>query len=188
MKYRTLVLNADGRPLVVISWKRAIILLAEEIVQQLDFYPGKKIYDTKGRAYPIPAVVIKTKYVRRNYHNTPFNKKNIYIRDSLTCQYCGQKFPRSQLTLDHVIPRSKWTKAHGETPTCWENIVTACITCNSTKSNKTCEQAKMFPINTPIRPNYTELFLGISPWDRFPKEWEPYLQYSPLFKKIQEVV
>lgn len=183
--FRTLVLNADGRPLTIISWKRAITLLAEERVQQLDFYAGHKIHDTKGRAYPVPAVVMKTQYVRRDYRHAPFCKKNVFLRDDLTCQYCGDKCEVRDLTFDHVVPRSKWDKSKGS-PTCWENIVTSCVWCNRVKGDKSCEQAKMFPINKPTRPDHGELFLGISPWkDKIPKEWTPYLQYLPRFKSLQ---
>lgn len=184
--FRTLVLNADGRPLTIVSWKRAIILLAEGRVQQIDFYAGHKIHDTKGRAYPIPAVVLKNQYVKRDYRHAPFCKKNIFLRDSLTCQYCGIRYEPKELTFDHVIPRSKWNREKDGTPTCWENIVTCCLWCNRKKSNQTCEQARMYPITKPIRPDYGELFLGLSPWrDKIPREWIPYLRYLPLFKGLQ---
>lgn len=184
-RFRTLVLNTDGIPLAIVSWKRAIILLFDERVQQLDFYAGYKVHDGKGRGYPIPAVVMRKKYIRRDYRFAPFSKKNVFIRDHLTCQYCGNIFGPRELTFDHVIPRSKWRKEWGA-PTCWENIVTCCIPCNRKKDNKACEQAKMFPIMPPIRPNYTEFFLGLTPWKSdIPPEWGPYLQNLPLFRGLK---
>ena len=184
MNYRTLVLNADYRPLTVVSWKRAIVLIADDKATMLDFYAGKKIHDTKGRAYAVPAVILKNSYVKRNYSHAPFNRKNVLLRDSLVCQYCGTTFPASKLTFDHVIPKSRWNKDNGS-PTVWENIVACCLPCNSRKGNKTCRQAGMEPINKPVRPAYGELFLGLSPFrDRVPTEWAPYLRDLPLFKRI----
>lgn len=157
--------------------------MMEGRVQQLDFYANQKIHDGKGRAYPVPAVVMKMKYVRRDYRHAPFCKKNIFLRDELTCQYCGVKFQPKELTFDHVIPRSKWTESG--TPTCWENIVTCCLECNRKKANKTCEQARMFPIRKPVKPENGELFLGLSPWrEKIPPEWTLYLKHLPLFRGL----
>lgn len=181
---RTLVLNADYLPLTIVSWQRAIVLLMEEKVYQLDFYQNEKIRDGHGRCYPVPAVVAKKEYVKRDTRFAPFCKKNVFIRDKLICAYCNKKFVPHELTFDHVIPRSKWDASSG-TPTCWENIVTCCLWCNRKKANKTCDEAKMFPIVKPSRPDYGELFLELSPWrENIPKEWMPYLQYLPMFKGI----
>jgi len=185
---KTLVLNADGMPLTVVSWKRAIRLVYEDRVHQIDFYANIKIHDGKGRAYPVPAVVMKREYIRRNYTYAPFSKKNIFIRDQLCCQYCGWKYEPRHLTLDHVIPKSRWDKVRGLS-TCWENIVACCQSCNKKKDNKTCEESGMFPINMPVRPAYADMFLGMNPWhDRVPHEWMPYLKNLPLFKGALECI
>lgn len=181
--YRTLVLNADYLPLTIIGWQRAIVLIMENRVTQLDFYKNDSIKDGHGREYPIPAVVASHKYIRRDYRHAPFCKKNIYIRDVLTCAYCQKQFDTKHLTFDHVIPRSIWKNIRQGTPTCWENIVTCCLWCNRKKGNKTCEQARMFPYKTPVCPPYGEMFLGLAPWkDSVPPEWNPYIKNIPLFK------
>jgi 5-methylcytosine-specific restriction endonuclease McrA len=169
---RTLVLNADYMPLTIISWQRAIVLIMDERVTQLDFYKSDSIKDGHGRQYPIPAVVAS-------------RKKNVYIRDSLRCAYCNQRFEPKDLTFDHVIPRSLWKRTRQGTPTCWENIVTCCVWCNRTKADKTCEQARMFPSFQPSCPSYGEMFLGISPWkESMPSEWIPYLKHLSQFKGL----
>jgi 5-methylcytosine-specific restriction endonuclease McrA len=179
--YETLVLNADYRPMTVIDWKRSICHVMEERADQVDFYKDVKVHDGKGRAYPVPAVIALRKYVRLDYNNPTFNRKNLLLRDNLTCQYCEQRFAACDLTFDHVIPRSKWTKQ--STPTCWENIVACCLACNRRKADKSCSEAKMFPVTKPKRPEYGELFLGISPWKtNIPDEWVPYLANLPIMR------
>jgi 5-methylcytosine-specific restriction endonuclease McrA len=188
-KYRTLVLNADYIPLTIVSWQRAIVLEMDGRAYMLDFYKCDKIRDGHGHCYPIPAVIASRKHIKRDYRFAPFCRKNILIRDSLTCQYCGNAFDPKQLTLDHVIPRSRWDKDRNGSPTIWENIVTCCLKCNGKKANKTCEQAKMYPITKPVRPPYGEMFLGLSPWkENIPHEWLPFLQNLPLFKGINQHV
>lgn len=180
---RTLVLNANGAPLSIIHWGRGIYLVYEGRAIELDFYENYKIRDGHGRHYTVPAVIILRRMVKTAHRQAPFCKKNILLRDALMCMYCGNKFAPKDLTLDHVIPRSKWKKSG--TPTTWENVVTCCVVCNKKKGDKTCEQANMFPLVTPVRPRHGEMFLGLSPWKRdIPSEWVPYLQHLPLFKSI----
>ncbi len=184
---RTLVLNADYRPLTIVTWQRAISLVMEERVTQLDFYSDRKIRDGRGRLYPIPAVVALNKYIRRDIRFAPFCRKNVFLRDMMVCQYCTKQYAATELTFDHVVPRSKWEDS-GRSPTCWENIVTCCRRCNVQKADKSCKDAKMFPMKEPVRPPYGEMFLGLSPWrDTIPNEWIPYLQSLPSFKGIQNV-
>jgi 5-methylcytosine-specific restriction endonuclease McrA len=185
--FRTLVLNANYRPLAIISWTRAIVLVHEERVVEIDFYKDQKVRDGHGRNYTIPAVVARKTLIHRVYKLAPFCKKNVYIRDMSTCQYCGQWFENPKdLTYDHVIPRSKW-KGNG-TSTCWENIVTCCIPCNRRKRDRTCDESGMFPITRPVKPKYGEMFLGVSPWrDHVPREWLPYLLHLPHFRGFYEL-
>ncbi len=57
----------------------------------------------------------------------------VFKRDSFTCQYCGGEAPDVILHVDHVVPVSEGG-SNGIT-----NLVTACVSCNSGKSNKTLE-------------------------------------------------
>jgi 5-methylcytosine-specific restriction endonuclease McrA len=102
----------------------------------------------------VPTVVRLTKFDRRRYHRrgkggggagpfVPLNRRNIYHRDGSICQYCGKKFPLSELSLDHVIPKSR---GGGDT---WENLVCACTGCNSRKADKTPAEARMKLIRVP---------------------------------------
>ena len=91
-----------------------------------------------------------------DYDRTPkqtvrFNRRNVFARDGNHCQYCGQGFPTSELSLDHVVPRSQ------NGPTCWENIVCACVACNVRKGGRTPQQWHMKLIRPPVKPKRSPL-------------------------------
>jgi 5-methylcytosine-specific restriction endonuclease McrA len=75
-----------------------------------------------------------------------FNRRNVFARDEGRRQYCGKKFPTSELTLDHVVPRTQGGR------TTWENIVCACVECNVKKGGRTPEQAHLRLVRKPFRP------------------------------------
>lgn len=113
----------------------------------------------------IPAVV----RLRHNSRSEPmkvrFSRNNIYARDDKTCQYCGQKFKIQSLTLDHVIPKS----VGGQTA--WTNIVTCCKKCNTTKANRTPQQANMRLLSKPKYPNPKSIYIDTL-GDSIPEEWK----------------
>jgi 5-methylcytosine-specific restriction endonuclease McrA len=105
----------------------------------------------------------------------------VLSRDRFICQYCEEEFKPSQLTLDHMIPKSKWKGAFSSKN--WTNIVTACVSCNRKKADKTCEASRMYPATLPVQPSYNDIFLGLHFYYRFEPEWETYLSILPGFKK-----
>jgi 5-methylcytosine-specific restriction endonuclease McrA len=94
-----------------------------------------------------------------------FSRQNVYQRDKYCCQYCGERKPLSQLSYDHVVPRA----AGGRTV--WENIVTACRTCNSRKDSQTCDEAGMWPLHRPVRPKALPLSSPLIDPEKAPEEW-----------------
>ncbi|HEV2968692.1 MAG TPA: HNH endonuclease, partial [Pirellulales bacterium] len=80
-----------------------------------------------------------------------FNRRNIFARDGNQCQYCGRHFPTSELSLDHVVPRSRG----GDT--CWENIVCACVSCNVKKGGRTPHEAHLKLVRPPVKPKRSPL-------------------------------
>ena len=188
---RTLVLNADYLPMGIISWKRAIALSIlnqgdpMEGLQPVDFYKDDFITTTRSQRYPIPAVVRCPNYIKRHRKGVPFSRKNVFLRDRLTCQYCGYTDGTTKkLTYDHVIPRAVWKKKDYQgTPTRWNNIVTCCEPCNKKKADKTPKQAKMRLLKEPKSPNPNQYILGLSPWCKVPEEWELYL--TPMYKHLK---
>ncbi|NQW49397.1 MAG: HNH endonuclease [Planctomycetes bacterium] len=80
-----------------------------------------------------------------------FNRRNVFARDGNQCQYCGRNFPTSELSLDHVMPRSRGGI------TSWENIVCACVACNVRKGGRTPQEARMQMIRHPFKPKRSPL-------------------------------
>ena len=80
-----------------------------------------------------------------------FNRRNVFARDGNVCQYCGRHFPTSELSLDHVVPRSRGGV------TSWENIVCACVACNVRKGGRTPHEARMALVRQPVKPKRSPL-------------------------------
>ena len=98
-----------------------------------------------------PEVVVLTAYEGRGDRSVVFSRKNIFKRDRYTCQYCGKQPGPEELTIDHVMPRSR-----GGTST-WENCLLACVECNKRKADKTPEEARMIPRKAPKKPSWKTL-------------------------------
>lgn len=155
MEGRALLLNASFQPLQVITWQKALQL----------FFSGKaEIVETSERlvrsvsiTIRMPLVIKLIKYAHhRNRKNVVrFNRNNIFLRDQYTCQYCSQKPPIHQLTMDHVIPIVKGGKKS------WENITTACRACNLKKGGRTPEEANMKIKQLPKQPLWLP-FMGLN--------------------------
>jgi 5-methylcytosine-specific restriction endonuclease McrA len=94
----------------------------------------------------VPKIIRLLGYDRLPKQTVKLNRRNIYARDENLCQYCGYRFPTSELTLDHVLPRSQGGVSS------WENLVCACVACNSRKGGRTPEQAHMKLIRKAVRP------------------------------------
>ena len=94
----------------------------------------------------VPRIIRLAVYDRLPQQTVKFNRRNIYARDGNHCQYCGKRFPTTELSLDHIIPRSIGGK------TSWENIVCACLKCNIRKGGRTPDQAGMRLIAVPKKP------------------------------------
>jgi 5-methylcytosine-specific restriction endonuclease McrA len=187
---RCLVLNSDYTPLSIISWKRALVWSIRyecdhnSGVEIVDFYKNDCIYGPNNKKFPIPAVVRTPRYFRIHNQQVNFSRKNLFIRDNYTCQYCHERKEINKLTYDHVIPKSRWRDNIGS-PTSWTNIVTACTECNRKKGNRTPKQANMPLKNLPVVPQKSHKYLPIAHWllrirSDIPEEWKMYLPESYL--------
>ena len=166
-----LVLNKMFMAVHVISVRRAFCLLAKQQAEVVSVEDGQYLsYDFESWAelsayradhfreehddwVRTPTVEIQAPRVIRllEYDKVPrqavkFNRRNIFARDNNQCQYCGRKFITSELSLDHVVPRSQ---GGGTT---WENIVCACVQCNVRKGGRTPRQANLTLIRKPEKP------------------------------------
>lgn len=186
---KCLVLNADYSPLGIISWKRAMIWSVQYdhrspmSIEIVDFYKNDFIAGANGKQYQIPAVVKTNRYFKLHHQIVNFSRKNLFIRDNYTCQYCYLQKDINSLTYDHVIPKSVWDRKLGS-PTCWTNIVTACVACNRKKANKTPQQANMKLQTIPCAPNKSYKFFYINEYilhmsettSNIPEEWQIYVK------------
>ena len=135
---RVLLLNQTYEPLGTVSVARAVIMTFKNTVyvEELD---GDRVLHSARETFPVPSVIRRRTYinVRRRREASGMKRLRIYMRDKFRCQYCGEKKPVSELTLDHILPRSR---GGDNSPV---NIVTACVPCNNRKSNRTPAEARM---------------------------------------------
>ena len=147
MNRSCILLNGDYSYLCLVDWRRAMRLVFADKVQVLKY--SDRIIQGVGKVFRAPAVLVLIKVVRSVYRNkVAFSKKNVLVRDRYTCAYCGQR--SKQLTLDHVIPRSRGGK------TDWENCVACCKACNTNKGAGTPREARMQLNRRPFQPTITE--------------------------------
>ena len=158
-----LVLNQDYQPLSVCSVQRSIKLLFLKKAEMLHDHPRRSIR-TIDDSFSYPSVIRLKRYINLPYKRIVLSRRNIMKRDNNTCQYCGRK---SDLTLDHVMPRSR---NGGDT---WENLVTACNVCNVKKGNRTPEEASMELMTEPYRPVHITFFQHLI--SSVQEDWKPYL-------------
>lgn len=165
---RVLILNASYEPLHVCSVKRAVALLMHEVAERVE--DSDRVLRSPSQVFPVPSVIRLKKFVKRPpRHRVAFNRKNVFRRDDHTCQYC---FSRSNdLTLDHVLPRSRGGA------TSWENVVACCHRCNAKKRDRTPEEAGMDLRRKPYAPRFMfSAAYGILP--TIDPIWKKYLPQS----------
>ncbi|MBN2563724.1 MAG: HNH endonuclease [Phycisphaerae bacterium] len=165
-----LVLNRNYLALRVVNFRRAFSLLFRDLAEVVhiesgrytsydfsewcelsklarEFEPNEHDWVRTVRFHiAVPRIIRLAVYDRLPKQTVKFNRRNIYARDANRCQYCGKRHSTSELSLDHVIPRSKGGK------TTWENVVCACLKCNIKKGGHTPEQAHMRLIAAPKMP------------------------------------
>lgn len=132
---------------------------SEEVVQTISF------------RIPIPRVILLLFFDRLPAKDVKFTRQNVFERDKNICQYCGHKFDRKDLNIDHVVPRQ-----HGGLTT-WTNVVCSCIECNRRKANRTPEQARMYLIRKPKKPRWRP-FMEIKFTKTTHHSWRHFLDFA----------
>jgi 5-methylcytosine-specific restriction endonuclease McrA len=162
-----LVLNGNYEPLNVCSTRRALSLVVlgkASVVEN-----GRGDVHTPCGTYPRPSVIRLAHVVRRPRPRVRLNKHEIFRRDGFRCVYCGQRV--THLTLDHVVPR------HRGGPHSWDNLVTACASCNRQKGGRTPEEANLPLRQRPSEPQasadylYGQYLNQNEEWRRFTEGW-----------------
>jgi 5-methylcytosine-specific restriction endonuclease McrA len=171
-RMRTLLLDSTFFPVRVISWQKAIILLVTGRAEVVDEYEDKQIRSV-SQSFTLPRI-LRLYNKHKSKRNVKFCRTNVYFRDLHKCQYCCQQFKASDLTFDHVVPQSKGGA------TSWENVVTCCVACNTTKAAKTPREAGMKLMKKPVMPDWSpQLCLKLKTND--PMEWT---LWFPNLKKV----
>lgn len=169
---RVLILNQDYSALTICSVQRAFLLVfmnkAELIADAKD-----KFLRTVTKAYPMPSIIKLNGYVKLPYRGVLLNRQNIFKRDGMKCQYCGAT---SDLTIDHVIPRSRGGASS------WDNLTTACRQCNSKKGDFTPEEAQMPLKQRPFKPSFLLFLRDFS--GNIDEQWYPFLGKSKTKSNI----
>jgi 5-methylcytosine-specific restriction endonuclease McrA len=150
-----LALNASFEPLTMVPLKRALRLVIDGKAEIVEAETGREVRSER-LTMPRPAVIRLTKFIhvprkfRRQVTNT-----FLFARDEYTCQYCGRTAfdlkPREALTRDHLIPLSRGGSNE------WTNVVTACSSCNTRKSNRMPSEIGMHPLHAPVEPHFVHL-------------------------------
>jgi 5-methylcytosine-specific restriction endonuclease McrA len=173
---RVLVLNRLWQAVNTCSARRALVLLYMGHAQAVS-HDGDAAYrthdfeswlqaqhgrDAEGHeirtvtcTIRVPKIIVLALFDRFPKKEIKLTRANVFERDNHTCQYCGRRFERKQLNIDHVKPRDKGGK------TTWENVVCSCVPCNTRKGNKLPHEANMRLLNKPKAP-----------------KWQPHVQLS----------
>jgi len=180
---KVLVLNRSYLPVHITSVRRAFCLLYQGVARAVneqyhtfDFESwadlSVSVHDEHiglvDRLVRVPRVILLLAYDRVPRRQVRFSRFNIYSRDRNLCQYCGKTYPRSELNLDHVVPRSQGGLSR------WDNVVCSCHACNRRKGGRTPEQAGMRLLHRARRPEWTPFMLETFSPRRY-KEWMPFL-------------
>jgi len=166
----TLILTAAFEPVQRVPWQRAMTLWMGGRVEVVEAYDQP--VRTAQNHYEMPAVVRFLRGVRkRGRGRVKFSRKNVYVRDSGMCQFCGRYVERSVATFDHVHPRSRGGR------TSWDNVVLACFGCNQKKGNRTPTEAGMKLLSKPVQPKNLPRVWGLgTSWQAgMPPVWRTYL-------------
>lgn len=159
-----LVLNRNWIAIHICDARRALVMLFQDLArvvnenyETLDFESWRdlsrfanddEVVHTPRYPLMIPQVIKLTLYNRFPPLRVKFSRRNIYMRDRNQCQFCGARPPRENMTIDHVIPRSRGGK------TGWENVVLACSQCNARKGSRSLKQCGMSLIRKPRKPHW----------------------------------
>ncbi|QDT38622.1 HNH endonuclease [Stratiformator vulcanicus] len=184
LKQPTLVLNRNWQPVGVASVARSLVMLWNDtarVVDPRDFQlytwddwtrlrpeSDEPVVRTVRFEIKVPEVISLTKYDKMHRRTVPFTRRNLFRRDEFTCQYCGSTPGTSELTIDHVLPKSRG--GH----TSWQNCVLACVRCNHRKADRTPKEAHMPLKSGPKQPSWNPVYsaknVRIESWDRFLSE------------------
>jgi len=151
MVMKALLLDSGYFPVQMLDWKSAMLLCFTGRAEVVEHHDDIKIRSTHS-SFKLPKVMrLFQKF--NSFTQIKFNRHNIFYRDKYLCQYCGLKFNANDLTLDHILPKSRGGGTH------WLNIVSSCHSCNNRKKNNTPEECDMPLLHKPRVPRWNPIFV-----------------------------
>ena len=187
-----LVLNRHYMAIRIVGARRAFSLLFRQLAEVVSFEQGaysnydfqswcgvsefKRNFEPDGHDWvstvnfyiAVPRIIRLLFYDRLPRNEVKLNRRNIFARDKNSCQYCGKRYPTSELSLDHIIPRSMGGKS------IWKNMVCSCTQCNAKKGGRTPKQAGMMLVQKPVRPKRNPLIHIHLGYQRY-QSWKQFL-------------
>jgi hypothetical protein len=190
-----LVLNKHYMAIRIVGARRAFSLLFRDLAEVVSFEQGQyanynfqswcEVSRFRHRFEPdgndwistvnfyvaVPRIIRLLFYDRLPPTDVKFNRRNIFARDKNRCQYCGKRYPTTELSLDHVIPRTMGGKSM------WENIVCACADCNVKKGGRMPQQAGLVLIRKPVKPRHNPLIHVHLGQERY-RSWQQFIDHA----------
>ncbi len=173
-----------ARDAFVMLWKRVaeVVSVEDESYQTYDFSSWAEVSEYRRRFQPdrhewvrtvrfdlaVPRVIRLLTYDRVPQTTVRLNRRNLFARDGNRCQYCGRKFKSSDLSIDHVVPRSRGGRTE------WTNVVCACLRCNVKKGGRTPQEAGMRLVRPPRQPRFSPVITIRAGSPKF-RSWKQFL-------------
>jgi 5-methylcytosine-specific restriction endonuclease McrA len=167
-----LVLTSWYLPIRVVAWQTAVKMTYLGSVDVVAEYQAT--ISSPSVTWRLPAVIRLRRVAPCFRKGVKYSPTNVKIRDNYCCQYCGQRYRSSELTMDHVVPRSQGGQRT------FENIVSACRPCNNKKADKSCDEVGMFPLSAPAAPRGLPFVSSVTRGAKVPEEWAPFLHSARI--------
>ncbi|HOE97445.1 MAG TPA: HNH endonuclease, partial [Candidatus Sumerlaeota bacterium] len=195
--HQVLVLNRYWVAVHVCTVRRALTLVFQELArivsedfQTYDFESWRELSQFGRDAHPVihtpnfsllvPHVIVLSRYHRVPPRTVKFNRRNIFLRDQYCCQYCGRRPHESELSIDHVVPRSRGGTSR------WENVVLACVACNTKKGNRLLAECGMQLIRPPRKPAWLSTLQQVHLTDDNRSLWEKFVDIAYWETNLRE--
>lgn len=152
---KILVCDLGGQPHHWASWEDGVVLKYKKLLsyEQGDssvFHGGTSRMTGERTTIDVAPIVFLKDVLKYDARIPPLTNPNLFARDRQICGYCGRHFGENKLSRDHIHPVSKGGK------NVWENVVTACKSCNHLKADKTVKEAEMSLLYVPYVPTHAE--------------------------------
>lgn len=167
---RVLVLNSTYEPIHICNVRRAVVLIFKgvAVMQEASHFTLRSV----SSVLAAPSVIRLVHFVHIPFKKRPASKNNILIRDRYVCQYCGKPLKSQEITLDHILPKSRG----GET--IWENLATCCTRCNVKKGSQLPEEAGLTLLKDPRKGSTFHFIHLLRHYGSVDEKWKKYLFYS----------